>query len=201
MTRSRTRAAVAAFTLLASAVSPAAAAPADAAGARVEGLCNGLLDAMKQTKSGGLPARAHRMQPLVDDTFNLGVMAQFAVGPAWAKMTPAEHATVEAALGRYTAARIAQEFDAYTGQRCVVDPAVQTRGPDKLVKSQIVEKTETSPVNYRLREYGGAWKVIDIYYNGVSQLATQRADFAQVLQSGGAAGLTAKLNELAAKMR
>jgi len=203
MSRSRALTAVAALVLLRGALSPAAAsaAPTDPAGARVEGLCNGLLDAVKQTKTGGVPARARRIQPLVDDHFNLSVMAQFAVGPAWAKMTPADRVSVESALGRYTAARIAQEFDAYTGQRCVVDPAVQTRGPDKLVKSQIVEKAEASPVNYRLREYGGAWKVIDIYYNGVSQLATQRADFASVLQTGGAAGLTAKLNELAVKMR
>lgn len=179
----------------------AAAAPADPAAGRVEGLCNGLLEAVKQAKSGGLQARAHRIQPLVDENLNLAVMAQFAAGPAWTKMTPAEHAGVEAALARYTAARFAQEFDAYTGQRCAIDPAVQTRGPDKLVKSQIIEGGESSAVNYRLREYGGAWKVIDIYYNGVSQLATQRADFASVLQSGGGAGLAAKLNELAAKMR
>ena len=204
MNRAKTLAALAAVSLLAApmAATPAAAAPADPAAGRVEGLCNGLLEAVKQAKTGGLPARAHRIQPLVDENINLGIMAQVAAGPsAWAKMTGPEHASVEAALARYTAARYAQEFEAYTGQRCVVDPAVQTRGLDKLVKSQVVETGESTAVNYRLREYGGAWKVIDIYYNGVSQLATQRADFAAVLQSGGAGGLVAKLNELTAKMR
>jgi len=106
-----------------------------------------------------------------------------------------------AALTRHTAARYAQEFDSYTGQKCVVDPAVQTRGPDKLVKSQIVEPHDSSSVNYRLRQYSGAWKVIDVYYQGVSQLATERADFAGVLAAGGPPALVAKLNELTAKMR
>lgn len=180
---------------------PAMAAQADPAAGRVESLCNGVLEAVKQARTGGAQARAKKIQPVVDDSFNLGIMAQFAVGPAWAKMSAGDHAGVTAAMSRYTAARYAQEFEGFTGQKCVVDPAVQTRGPDKLVKSKIVEASDSSPVNYRLREYGGAWKVIDIYYTGVSQLATQRADFASVLQSSGAAGLTAKLNELAAKAR
>lgn len=176
-------------------------ATSDPAAARADGLCNGVLDAVKQAKGAGAEARAQRIQPVVQQGFNLQVMAQFAIGEPWTKMSPADHAALEAALARYTAARYAHEFDSYSGQQCVTDEAVVTRGPDKLVKSKIVDKGDASPVNYRLREYGGGWKVIDIYYNGVSQLATQRADFASVVRTSGAPGLIAKLNELTSKMR
>jgi phospholipid transport system substrate-binding protein len=48
---------------------------------------------------------------------------------------------------------------------------------------------------------GGAWKVKDVYYNGgISQLATQRSDFASTLQSGGAKALVAKLDSLTDKL-
>jgi len=198
----RTLAAVAALALGAAPLTEARAATADPAAARVDSLCNGVLEAVKQTKGAGLQARARRIQPVIEDSFDINVMAQFAIGPAaWTKISPAERGALIAALTRHTAARYAQEFDNYTGQRCVVDPAVQTRGPDKLVKSQIVEPHDSSSVNYRLRQYGGAWKVIDVYYEGVSQLATERADFAGVLASGGPAALVARLNELTAKMR
>jgi len=180
----------------------ARAAPADPAAQRVESLCVGVLEAVKQAKGAGVQARARKIQPVIEESFDIGVMAQFAIGPtAWAKVSPAERAALVAALTRHTAARYAQEFDSYTGQKCVVDPAVQTRGPDKLVKSQIVEPHDSSSVNYRLRQYSGAWKVIDVYYQGVSQLATERADFAGVLAAGGPPALVAKLNELTAKMR
>lgn len=178
-----------------------AKAASDPAAARADGLCNGVLEAVKQAKGASAEARAQKIQPVVQQGFNLQVMAQFAIGEPWTKMSPADHAAVEAALARYTAARYAHEFDSYSGQQCVIDEAVVTRGADKLVKSKVVEKGDSSPVNYRLREYGGAWKVIDIYYNGVSQLATQRADFASVVRTAGAPGLVAKLNELTAKMR
>lgn len=192
-------AALAAFGL--APMASARGAPADPAAARVEALCNGVVEAVKDTKAGGLQARAHKIQPVVEQNFEISMMAQFAIGPQWAKIAPAERAQLIAALTRHTAARYAQEFDSYTGQKCVVDPAVQTRGPDKLVKSEIVEPHDRSSVNYRLREYGGSWKVIDVYYEGVSQLATERADFAGVLASGGPAALIARLNELTAKMR
>jgi len=179
----------------------AARAAADPGAARVEALCNGVLEAVKLAKGATAQARARSLQPVVEQGFNLEVMAQFAIGEPWTAMSAKDQAAVVAALTRYTAARYAQEFDNVAGLRCVIDPAVTTRGPDKLVKSQIVEAGDSTSVNYRLRAYGGAWKVIDVYYKGVGQLATQRADFASVVQSGGAAGLVAKLNELTAKMR
>jgi len=187
--------------LLCLAASGAARAAADPAAERVEALCNGVVEAVKQVKGAALPARAHALQPVLEKAFNLEVMAQFAIGEPWTKMTAKDQAAVVSALTRYTAARYAQEFDAFTGQRCAVDPAVTTRGPDKLVKSQIVDAGGATAVNYRLRAFGGEWRVIDVFYKGVSQLATQRADFASVVQSGGAQGLVAKLNELTAKTR
>lgn len=174
-----------------------ASAAGDPGAARVEALCGGVLDAVKQSKSAPLQARARRIQPAIEQGFNLDAMAQLTIGEPWTQMTPADRAGVVAALGRYTAARYAQEFE---GERCVVDPTVVSRGPDKLVKSQVLGGGETASVNYRLREAGGVWKVIDVYYNGVSQLAVQRADFAQVVRTAGAAGLAAKLNALTANM-
>lgn len=197
-----TLAAAVALALSAAPLTTARGAPPDPAASRVDGLCNGVLEAVKQAKGGSLQARAKRIQPVIEDSFEIPVMAQFALGPAaWGKMSAQERSALVAALTRHTAARYAQEFDNYSGQKCVVDPAVQTRGPDKLVKSQIVEPGDKSAVNYRLRAYGGAWKVIDVYYEGVSQLATERADFAGTLASGGPPALIAKLNDLTAKMR
>ena len=37
------------------------------------------------------------------------------------------------------------------------------------------------PISYRLRQSGGGWKIIDVFYrNSISQIATRRADFAGV---------------------
>lgn len=192
--------------LAAAAVACLLATPAfgagDPAAGRVDAFCRALVDAVRQSQDQGAQARARKLQPVVQDSFDTRLMAQFATGAAWDGMSEVDRAAVVAALARYSAARLAEEFDSYSGQSCAIDPAVQTRGVDKLVRSRIVQAGEApTTLNYRLRQDAGGWKIIDLYYDGVSQLATQRADFAGVLRSGGATGLVKRLNELVANLR
>jgi phospholipid transport system substrate-binding protein len=61
-------------------------------------------------------------------------------------------------------------------------------------------KDDALAIAYRLRQSGGKWRVIDVYYrNAISQLATRRADFAGVFAKGGAKALITHLDALAAK--
>lgn len=138
----------------------------------------------------------------VDRTFNLGVMAQFILGEAWARMAPDERTRVQAALREYAIARFSHAFGAYSGQIFITDPVVRSRGPDTLVRTTIQSPhEETDRVDYRMRQYGHDWKVIDIYYNGVSDLTTQRADLAATVTSGGVQALIARINEATQKLR
>jgi phospholipid transport system substrate-binding protein len=117
----------------------------------------------------------------IDAAFNVPVMAASIVGPNWSGMTAEQHTSIAAALRGYLVARFANEFDSYDGEQFRVEPAVQTRGPDKLVRTTVTSNSD-DPVQlfYRLRNYQGRWRVIDVYYDGVSQLTTQRADLAAV---------------------
>ena len=77
----------------------------------------------------------------------------------------------------------------------MLDGPVQTRGVDKLVKTKLTGSGSDVALAYRMRDNGSGWKIIDVYYNGaISQLTTQRSDFASTLSSGGAKALVAKLD-------
>ena len=102
---------------------------------------------------------------------------------------------VEAKSDRWVA-NWAKNFDNYSGQKLELDGPVVDRAPDKIVKTKLSSPGAT-PVSlaYRMRQDGGSWKVIDVFYNStISQLTTQRSDFASTLQSGGAKALIAKLD-------
>jgi len=76
---------------------------------------------------------------------------------------------------------------------------VETRGTDKLVRTQLTGPGTNESLNYRLRENGGQWRIIDVFYrNAISQIATRRSDFAGVIAKGGPGALVAHLNRLAA---
>ena len=73
---------------------------------------------------------------------------------------------------------------------------MKTHGPDKLVKTTIVAPgSAPDTLIYRMRDYGGTWKVVDVYYNGISQVALQRSQLAGALASGGARALVRGLDK------
>lgn len=144
--------------------------------------------------AGGVDARFRRLQPAADMAFDFPTMTRVAVGSGWAAMSPADQQALVRAFGRFTAATFAKNFDG--AFRFSVDPAVQTRVPDKIVTDTLTPKAGSPTVlRWRMRQSGGRWKVVDVFYNGaISQLATQRSDFASTLSAGGAGALVKKLD-------
>ncbi|MEO6091850.1 MAG: ABC transporter substrate-binding protein [Novosphingobium sp.] len=189
------------------AVTGAAAAPlamaqaGDAAQAPVRALDDGLLAIMRRGKAAGVRGRSAAIAPVIDRVFDLPLMTRLAVGPSWTTTAPAERAALVAALRRMTIAQYAANFDEFSGQSFTIDPRVEVRGTDQLIRTTLNDpKGAPVAIAYRLRGGAGGWKIIDVFYrNSISQLATRRSDFARVLASGGAGALTAHLNALAAK--
>jgi phospholipid transport system substrate-binding protein len=174
----------------------ARAQPMDPAAAQIQTFQSSLLETMKQGDSLGVKGRFHKITPAVQRAFNLPAMTAFAVGPTWASLPAAQHAALIDAFTRLTAASYAHNFANYSGEKFTVDPKVETRGPDKLVQGHIVPP-QGAPVAlvYRMRQAGGGWKVIDVYYQGtISQLTTRRSDFAAAMASGGEPALLTQLN-------
>lgn len=176
-------------------------AAADPAATRIEGFDSALLEAMKSGKGASVEERYRKLAPAVERTFNLPVMTQFAVGPAWSSFTPAQQQAAIAAFTKLTVASYAHNFASYGGEKFQVMPNVVTRGPDKIVQTQLI-RPSAGPVtlSYRMRPAGDGWKAIDIYYGAISQLTTRRSDFAASVAAGGAPALIAHLNTLSAKL-
>ena len=176
-------------------VSFAPARAADPAVDKVDSLDNSLIEAMKAGKSAGAQGRYKLISPTVESAFDLPAMLRVAVGPDWAKIAPDDQEARTTAYRRYAIANYAKNFDGYSGQKFTIAPDVQTRGADKIVKTQLTGGGTNVSLLYRMRDTGSGWKVVDVFYNGsISQLTTQRSDFSATLTSGGAKALVAKLN-------
>jgi phospholipid transport system substrate-binding protein len=168
----------------------------DPAASQIQTFQSSLLETMKQGSTLGAKGRFHKITPAVQKAFNLQAMTAFAVGPSWSGLSAAQHTALVDAFTRLTAASYAHNFSSYAGEKFTVDSKVETRGPDKLVQGHIIA-TQGAPVSlvYRMRDTGGTWKVIDVYFQGsISQLTTRRSDFAAAMASGGEPALLAQLN-------
>jgi len=189
------------FVLATLAFAPVAwAAEADPAAARIETFDHVLIDTMKEGPALGAKGRYRKLAPVVEESFNLPVMTQFAVGPTWASMSEADRQALVRAFTRLSIASYAHNFDRFGGERFTIDPKVETRGLDKIVQAHLITTGKTVNLIYRMRQSAGGWKIVDVYYDAISQLTTRRSDFAAPLASGGAKGLIAHLTATSDKL-
>ena len=189
---------------IAVALTIAVAAPAqapDAARAPVQALDDGLIAIMKNGKKLGLAGRAAQIAPVIDRAFDLPLMTRLAVGPPWVKASPAERAALQAAFRKLTINEYARNFDDWSGQAFMIDPKVDARGGDRLVRTTLTAPREAPVmIAYRVHQVGSDWKISDVYFrNAISQLTTRRADFEAILARGWPSALVSHINALADK--
>jgi phospholipid transport system substrate-binding protein len=174
-----------------------ASADTDPAVQTVQSFYDTLVDTMKHGKELGLKGRYEKLKPAVEQAYDIADMTKFVVGPSWAAISAEDQKALQTAWERMTIANYAKNFDDYGGEKFTVDPAVTAVGTDKRVMSKLVTGNQTIPFNYRLRQSGGSWKILDVYLNGsISELATRRSDFGATMSSGGAPALIKKINDL-----
>ena len=145
-------------------------------------------------------ARFETLSPAIRHDFNLAAMAQMAVGPSWARLSPAERAQVTEAFARYTIATYADHFK-NSGERLEV--AGEKQMPyGTIVETKIVDAGgSATSVNYLMRQNGGEWQVADIYLQGtISQIANLRSQFSSVVMRGGAKELVETLDRKTASL-
>jgi phospholipid transport system substrate-binding protein len=163
------------------------AGTADPATASVTGLCDALLDTMKQAKQLGVKGRYDKLAPVLNRTYDLGLMSRIAVGKSWDTLSAPQQQSIVNAFTRMTTATYASRFDGFSGEQFEVLQTVDQPNGDKIVKTSIVQLGgKTVALNYLMRKVGADWKIIDVYLNGtISELANRRAEFGSILSSGG----------------
>ncbi|HEX4266633.1 MAG TPA: ABC transporter substrate-binding protein [Steroidobacteraceae bacterium] len=183
--------------LLAPVVDSAYAAGSDPAVAQVRTLTASLLSAMRAGPAVSTAERYRKLQPVIRQVFALPLMTSLSVGPDWTSFRPQQQQALISAFSRYTIANYAHNFHSYDGQKFQVDGTAVSRADEKIVRSSLIPRDGTpSSLLYRMRNVNGTWKVIDVYYDGVSQLILHRTDFAAAIASGGAPALLAHLNKV-----
>jgi phospholipid transport system substrate-binding protein len=180
---------------------PATAYAQDAARAPVQALSDGLISIMKAGKKAGFAGRATQIAPIVDRSFDLPLLTRLAVGTAWTQAAPADKTALIAAMRKLTINQYASNFDSWSGQAFVINPKIDARGTDRLVKTTLTQpKGSPVSISYRMRQTGGDWRIVDVFYqNSISQLATRHADFEAILDKGGVKALVGHVDALASK--
>jgi phospholipid transport system substrate-binding protein len=177
--------------------SSAYAATNDPAAIQVQRLHTSLLESMRAGSSLSITDRYRKLEPVIEQVFDLPVMTRIAIGPGWTNFSAEQQQAAIAAFTRLTIASYVHNFHTFAGEKFELDDNILTRGVDRIVQTKIISShDEPTSLVYRMRESGGLWKIIDVSYDGASELTMRRSDFTAAIAAGGAPVLIAHLNKL-----
>jgi phospholipid transport system substrate-binding protein len=130
--------------------------------------------------------RIARFRQLFQADFDVNEIARFAVGRYWQAMSPEQQNEFMRLFTEYTVKAYADKLGRYNDAQLRVTGA-QPYGDETVVHSQVV-RTNGSPVAidwHLIPDGSGGYKITDVYVDQVSMKATQRDEFARVIQNNG----------------
>ncbi|HEB79525.1 MAG TPA: toluene tolerance protein [Rhodospirillales bacterium] len=157
-----------------------------------------LLSVMKEARTLGLQGRYSRLEPEIEQAFNLTLMVRIATGSFWKKANEAQRKDLLSSFKRISVSTYASQFNSFSGQS--FRTLGEKPGPQKtqLVETQIMRPPK-APVKITYVMKGD--RIIDVLLdNSISELAVRRSEYRYILSDSGIPGLINVLNEKANKL-
>ena len=170
---------------------------------RIESLNATLLEIMQNADELGYAGRYEKLQPVMTQLYDFGLMSRIAVGFYWKKLAPEQQKQLTEAFSRMSIATYAARFNGYSGETFEIVSAEKSVRDTMLVKTRLI-KSDGSPValNYLTRPSGEDWRIIDVFLDArFSELARLRADYTAVIKRQGFDSLLSTIEAKIAEMQ
>ena len=164
-------------------------------GQSLEALYTALEAVMRLGRGTPFGQRFDALAPAVERAFDLDTILKVSVGLRWDAMDSQTETRLVRTFRRFTIATYVANFDKYDGERFKVLPGSRDLGPDRIVRTEIVDSNgERIRLDYVMRATGRTWRAVDVLLDGsISRVAVQRSDFRKILAGGDAEALVASL--------
>jgi phospholipid transport system substrate-binding protein len=192
--RTRTRATVVAvIATLAGAIGAEAAGPTEQLRAGVNRVFGTLTDPALQGPDKVAERRA-RVFAVVDDVFDFRQTARLSLGTYWDRLSPEERAQFVDTFRAFINRAYMPNIEGLESPE-VVYTAETVEGDRATVKSTVVTKDGSQiPVDFRLMQDGGRWRLYDVNVEGMSLVGNYRMQFGKILRTGSYGDLVQRLN-------
>jgi phospholipid transport system substrate-binding protein len=172
----------------------AAASAANGAEALIDRLTKEAVRILRTTEAHSR-ARAAGLRAILERGFDLPYLARLAVGRSWRDLSDGERREFTRIFTHWALATQSTRLGRYAGEDSTVEGSQPAGRGDTMVATRIRGGKLPQPiqVDWRVREEGGAWRVIDVVVEGVSMVITCRGEFQAIVDRGGVAALQAEL--------
>lgn len=191
-----TRFALIAFSLLAL-VSVAAADTTPSPRADMDKTINDIIAIVEASPGDAVKVqRREKLRTLINPRFNFDEMSRRALGPSWNDITPEEQREFTEVFSDLLARTYLSKIETVKrGMVSVVSETVEL--PKALVKTTVVSKGDTFPIDYKLMFDDGRWQVYDVVVENIGLVANYRNEFSGIMRKDKFSGLLARLKQKA----
>lgn len=144
------------------------------------------------------PARAEERRQLLErvigDRFSYEEMAKRSLGAQWNKLNDKDRREFVELFRTLLTNSYANKIEGYSGEQVRYLNERQESGYAEVRTKVASGKTEI-PLDYRLIDKAGDWRVYDVVVDGVSLVNNYRGQFTKILRTSGYADLVEKLRQ------
>lgn len=160
-------------------------------------LQSSLLEVMREGEKLDYDGRFKYLQPVIDQTHDIDLIIKTILGTTyWSQLDNDQQDLIVETFRQLSIATYAGRFVQYEGEQFqIIEQRVLPRD-QVLVRSQLT-KSDGGTVNfdYVLHQVAGGWRIVNILFDGVSDLAIKRGEYRAILQRDGFQALIEMLKE------
>jgi phospholipid transport system substrate-binding protein len=136
--------------------------------------------------------RRRLLQQVIGGRFNYPEMAKRSLGAQWRTLTDAERMEFVELFQRLLSRSYLGKIEGYSGEQ-VQYLGERLEGGYAEVRTKLVSGKAEIPLDYRLLNTSGDWRIYDVVVDGVSLVNNYRGQFARIIRSSSYAGLVEQL--------
>ena len=182
-------------------VGGASAEPGGAATEAVRTTINEVIRILKDAelkKPGRAEERRRLLEQVIGDRFNYDEMARRALGAQWNKLSDKERQEFVDLFKRLLSSSYADKIEGYSGEQVhYLNERLEADYAE--VRTKVASDKTEIPLDYRLLNKSGNWRVYDVVVDGVSLVNNYRSQFTKIIRESSYADLLEKLREKSQK--
>ncbi len=177
-------------------------------------MAGGATDAMKHTidevlttirdkelkQSGKAEERRQRLEQIVGDRFDYQEMSRRSLGAPWSTLSDKDKQEFVALFQTLLTNSYADKIESYSGEGVkYINERIENDYAE--VRTKVLTGKVEIPLDYRLLNKGGDWRVYDVVVDGVSLVNNYRGQFSKILRSSSYADLVDQLRKKSDKIK
>jgi phospholipid transport system substrate-binding protein len=141
-------------------------------------------------------AKQAKLEVLLVANADFATISKLVLARNWTKLAESDREEFQVLFRRYLTATYGRNVDEYSDEDIEILGSREEARGDRTVSTKVVRNgPDDLLVDYRLRQFDGNWKIIDVVAEGVSMVSNLRSQFQEIVSQGGTEKLMKILRE------